>query len=284
MVSSDQVLVEAFRERLRRVIDRSGLSLTGFAKKVGIDRSTLSQILSPNTWRLPRIETLTSIAASEQVSIDWLVGLSEEGALGPDILPLSVEIAGGGTSPADEQLQSWRREALGYKIRYVPSTLPDLLKTETIIDYEYRRASTATPEQRQTSTQERLAYQRRPETDMEVVSTHQSLRGFAHGQGLWSNLPIEARREQLQHIRSLVDELYPTFRWFLYDALQLYSVPLTVFGPKRAVIYLGQKYMVINSRELIQALVTHFDELIRNAVIQPIAITSYVDELLAEIA
>lgn len=283
-MSTEQALVEAFRHRLRQVIDRSGLSLTGFAKKVGIDRSTLSQILSPNTWRLPRVETLTTIAASEQVSIDWLVGLSEEGALGPGILPLSVEITGGGTSPADEQLQAWRREALGYKIRYVPSTLPDLLKTETIIDYEYRRASTATPEQRHASTQERLAYQRRPETDMEVVSTYQSLRGFAHGHGLWANLPLEARREQLQHIRALVDELYPTFRWFLYDALQLYSVPLTVFGPKRAVIYLGQKYLVLNSRDLIQALTIHFDELIRHAVVQPIAITPFVDQLLGEIA
>ena len=29
----------------------------------------------------------------------------------------------------------------------------------------------------------------------------------------------------------LVDELYPTFRWFLFDGSRRYAAPVTVFGP-----------------------------------------------------
>ena len=42
-----------------------------------------------------------------------------------------------------------------------------------------------------------------------------------------------------------------------------------VFGPKRAVFYVGQMYFVFNSSEHIRLLTNHFDELIRAAVVQP---------------
>ncbi|MEE8506481.1 MAG: helix-turn-helix transcriptional regulator, partial [Kiloniellales bacterium] len=63
--------VEAFRERLSEVIERSGLSRMAFSARVGLDRSTLSQLLSPGNERLPRAETIAAIAAREQVSVDW---------------------------------------------------------------------------------------------------------------------------------------------------------------------------------------------------------------------
>ena len=74
-----QDTVQAFRERLDEVIERSGVSRAAFAKRLGIDRSTLAQILSPANNRLPRAETLAAIAADQQISIDWLLGLSQEG-------------------------------------------------------------------------------------------------------------------------------------------------------------------------------------------------------------
>jgi transcriptional regulator with XRE-family HTH domain len=261
--------VELFRERLLEVIARSGLNRSAFAQRAGIDRSTLSQILSPSGDRLPRVETLAAIATTAQVSVDWLIGLSEEGALGTDILKQSIGIERRARSPIDERLAGWHEEALGYRIRHVPTTLPDLLKTEALIEYEYRDAVVASPEQRMEMVGERLAYQRRPGTEFEVCSSLQSLEVFARGEGIWRTLAVRKRRAQLKHMIALLDELYPRFRWFLYDGLQVFSVPLTIFGPKRAALYLGQMYMVINSAEHIRTLGTHFDELIRAAVVQP---------------
>ena len=152
-----QTTVELFRERLLEVIARSGQSRSAFAQRAGIDRSTLSQILSPSGDRLPRVETLSAIATTAQVSGDWLIGLSEEGALGTDILKQSIGIERRARSPIDERLAGWHEEALGYRIRHVPTTLPDLVKTEALIEYEYRDAVVASPEQRMETVGERLA-------------------------------------------------------------------------------------------------------------------------------
>ncbi len=75
-----------FRARLADLIARSKLSQSAFAAKAGLDRSTLSQLLSGKNDRLPRAENIVAIAAAEHVSIDWLLGLTEEGRLGTDVL------------------------------------------------------------------------------------------------------------------------------------------------------------------------------------------------------
>lgn len=269
---------ELFRERLLELIARAQISRSAFAARVGMDRSTLSQILSPGSDRLPRVETLATIALSEGVSLDWLVGLSQEGSLATKVLP-GLEITRGQAPPADERLESWHAEAIGYKIRHVPTSLPDVLKTDAVIEYEYRQAVIASPEQRFETRKRSLIYQRRSETDTEVCNSMQVLRGFVRGEGIWSDLDEHARAEQVELWKQLVDELYPTFRWFLYDARERYSVPLTLFGPNRAVIYVGQGYFVFNSTEQIRALTTHFDDLIRAARVLPTQVADFLESL-----
>lgn len=272
--------VRVFRERLKEVIERSGRSRSAFAAEVGMDRSTLSQLLASDDVRLPRAETVASIAAVAQVSVDWLLGLTEEGRLGTDVLPQALEIEAGASSPADARLARWHAEAAGYKIRYVPTTLPDLLKTQDVIRYEFREYGLRVPEGRIEETEARLAYSRRPETDMEACSAFQPLETFARGEGLWRGLPASVRREQLEWMIALIEELYPTFRWFLYDGLQRFSAPLTIFGPRRAALYVGNMYFVFNSTEHIRVLTEHFDGLIRVATVQPPAVADFLRELL----
>ena len=262
-------IVQLFRERLEEVIQRSGVSRSAFAGRVGLDRSTLSQLLAADQDRLPRAETIAAIARSAQVSVDWLLGLSQEGQLSTDMVPRALEIEPGGDTSAEECLRRWHGEAAGYKIRYVPDTLPDLLKSEEVIRYEFGREDERVPEARIEEAEGRLAYSRRPETDMEACSAVQSVEGFARGEGIWRQLPAAVRRDQLDRMIETVDELYPTFRWFLYDGRERHCAPLTIFGPLRAAIYIGAVYLVLNSTEHIRALTRRFDDLIRGAVVQP---------------
>ncbi len=97
----------------------------------------------------------------------------------------------------------------------------------------------------------------------------QRLEQFASGQGVWKGLDVDARREQLLHMANLIDELYPTFRLFLYDGREAYSAPYTLFGPLRAALYIGDMFLVVNSVEHIRALTAHFDNLIRMARFGP---------------
>ncbi|MEE8625824.1 MAG: helix-turn-helix transcriptional regulator [Acidiferrobacterales bacterium] len=272
-------MVGVFRERLNMVIQQSGRSRSAFAAEVGMDRSTLSQLLSDANDRLPRAETIAAIANKAQVSTDWLLGLSQEGQLGTDVLAPALEVEAGSASPGDARLLRWQAEALGYKIRYVPTTLPDLLRTEEVIRYEYGEYGTHVPKGRIEQTEAQLAYSRRPETDMESCSSFQSLETFARGEGVWRNLSAKTRRAQIDWMIVLLDELYPTFRWFLYDGLKRYSAPLTIFGPKRVAIYLGNMYFVFNSTEHIRVLTRHFDELIRVAVVQPSDVIDFLKKL-----
>jgi transcriptional regulator with XRE-family HTH domain len=272
--------VDIFRTRLVEIIGRGGTSRSAFASRVGMDRSTLSQLLSTENDRLPRVETLASIARSEQVSIDWLVGLSQEGPLAANVLKQSVHVEASAPSPADDRLAAWHEEATGYKIRYVPTTLPDLLKTRRVIEYEYNQFAAVDAEKSQVLTRAKLDLQRNTDSDVEVCNSVQAVEGFARGDGVWRDLDREARKEQIAHMIELAGELYPGFRWFLYDSKNRFSVPFTVFGPKRVALYVGQAYLVFTSLEHIRYFTKHFEDLIRGAVVQPSEIVPFLTNLL----
>jgi len=258
-----------FRTRLAEAMDRTGLSRSRLAQLVGIDRSTLSQLLASDEDRLPRADTVAAIAATLKVSLDWLLGLSQEEKLGADILHESVQVKPTSFESADEEFARWREEAAGYRLRYVDVTLPHLVKTDAVIRYEYRDFVARTIEQAIATRDDRLEYTRLAETEMEICGAYQDIELFARGEGLWRDLPARARVEQLDHMTALLDELYPSLRVFLFDARTHYSTPYTVFGPLKAVVYVGQMYFVFTTTEHIRVLTGHFASLIRAAVIQP---------------
>ncbi len=256
-----------FRDRLRILLQRFAGNQSAFATSIGIDRSALSQMLSEASTRLPRAETLLTIAAEHKVSLDWLMGLSHDEGLTGEIRE-SFEIEEGADDFNETLLARWHAEASGTKIRYVPAGIPDLLRTEALVNYEAEITNRSRKAQAG-ETQYRIDYNRRPETDMEVCMPRHTLEIFAHGLGVWSGFPEAARREQLLHMTTLLDELYPTFRLFLYDGRIRYSVPYTIFGPYRAAVYAGDMYLVMNSTSAVRTLTRHFDNLIRSAEINP---------------
>ena len=125
----------------------------------------------------------------------------------------------------------------------------------------------------------RLAWTRGPGTDLEVCNSIQAVEGFARGEGIWRTLDNDVRVAQLDNMIQLTDELYPTLRWFLFDGLQRYAAPTTIFGPLRVALYIGQMYLVLTATDHINALTAHFDDLIRAAVVQPNDIPSFLKEL-----
>ena len=184
-------------------MEESNLNRSNLAERAGVDRSTLSQLLAAENTRLPRADTLAAIGTSLEVSVDWLLGLSTNPRGGAAILEESLEIAPRGRSHADENLSKWYAEASGYKIRYVPSTLPDLVKTDEVLHYEYESEVIRTPNQAIAASQEKLEYTRLPETDVEVCMPRQRLESLARGHGTWDLLPLSARRRQLEQMASL---------------------------------------------------------------------------------
>jgi len=255
-----------FRERLDEVIRRSGLNKSAFAKVIGIDRSALSQLFAAKDARLPRAETLAAISRTQGVSLDWLLGLSEDDSLAAEVAP-EVAIEERADRADDSRLLEWRREAQGAKIRYVPSNLPDLLRIPEITEHEFAANVRPMIENRLDTDRETLELTRTPQSDMEVCLPRQRLEMLAEGGGVYSGLPAEIRFKQITHMARLVEELFPAFRMFLFDGRAAFSAPNTVFGAKRAAVYMGDMYFVLNAQAHIEALSRHFDSLIRLAEI-----------------
>jgi transcriptional regulator with XRE-family HTH domain len=270
-------ILAVFARRLCQAVADSGLTRVEFAARARLDRSSLSQLMNGRGRRLPNLENVVGIARTAGVSTDWLLGVSQGGTVAADVVDLGVEVAPGASQPADERLRRWHAEAAGYKIRYVPANLPDLLKTEAVIRYEFQESQSAQGRIERMALD--LQYSRQPETDIEICSSLQSVEALVRGEGIWRALPLSVRREQLEHMLALLDELYPTLRWFLFDARQRLAVPLTVFGPLRAALYLGDMYLVFNSTEHIRLLTRHFDTLIRIAVMQPPEVMAFLRKL-----
>lgn len=268
-----------FRERLMILLARFDGNRSDFARLVGIDRSALSQLLSAKITRLPRAETVRAIADANQVSLDWLMGLSQSETLTMEVQNTTAieEIE---DQRDDTRLARWHQEAAGTKIRYVPSTIPDLLRTPATVALLSAKRPGLTVEAQLKEATTRLDYNRKPETDMEACMPFQVLEALAKGQGIWAELFEQERMDQLTQIADLAEELYPRFRLFLFDQRNAYSAPYTVFGQMRVAIYIGDMYVVINGTEHIRALTSHFDDLIRRTVVHPHDIPNFTRTLL----
>lgn len=256
---------ELFRARLTEQMADKGVNRSALARACGVDRSTIAQLLSEGAARLPNAHLAADCAAALGVSADWLLGLSDRPERPGDILAAAVTMTAAARSSADAQLLDWHREAAGYKIRHVPATLPDVMKSEGVLAWEYDRFIGKTPEQAIGAQQDRSAWLGEQLSDYEIAVSIGELRAFAAGKGYYDGLAPELRREQLDQMSAACDRHFPQLRLFLYDARRVYSAPVTVFGPLLGVIYVGQFYLAFRSRERVQALTAHFDHLVREA-------------------
>lgn len=256
---------DRFRLRLAEALTRTSQSQSGLARAVGADRSTISALLAPGT-RLPNAQLAADCAQALQVSTDWLLGLTDRPEPPDLLLAQAVQMVPASRALFDETIFGWHRAAAGYKIRHVPATLPDILKTRDVVEWEYRDALGDHAAQAILAFEAQLDWLRGARSDYEIAMPLHEIASFAAATGYWSGIPARVRAAQIDHLIRLCDELYPALRLYLFDAHRVFSAPVTVFGPHLAVIYLGQHYLVFRDPEKAVAVSQHFDWLVREAV------------------
>ena len=254
-----------FRSRLLQGLAERGLSQSELARSVGVDRSTISQLLRGAGARLPNAQIVAECAVALGVSADWLLGLTDRPEGLAALLAASLSITEAPRALIDDTIYSWHREAAGYKIRHVPATLPDMLKTRALMRWEYEPQLGRTVDQAIGASEDRLAWMRESRSDYEIALPLHELQAFTEGSGYWHGLPAEARRAQLDHLIRLAEELYPGLRLYLFDGHRQWSAPVTVFGPALAVLYLGRDYIAFRDPAQVARIGAHFDWLLREA-------------------
>lgn len=254
-----------FRARLAEAMADKGMTRAALARAVGVDRSTLSQLLSAGTTRLPNAQLAADCAQALGISADWLLGLTGRPEPIADLLATSLTVTEAPRALIDETIFGWHQEAAGYKIRHVPATLPDMLKTRAMVEWEYRPQLGRTAEQALGAFEDRLQWMRNARSDYEIALPLHEIAAFAGGTGYYAGLEARVRAEQMDRLILLTEQLYPSLRLYLFDARRVFSAPVTVFGPLLAVVYLGRHYLAFRDSGRVQQISQHFDWLVKEA-------------------
>ena len=255
--------VDLFRSRLEGATTTVGMSKSELARATGVDRSTIGQLFKKDLTRLPNAQLAADIAGALGVSLDWLMGLSNRPERPAAILASAISVAQAERASSGAQILDWHRESAGSKIRHVPATLPEMLKTEDFIEWEYTTLSPEAVEQVKSEAKGRLDWVMSGEADYEIAMPMHEVTSLAQGSGYYEGLSAAQRQEQLRVIAQHAVDLYPRLRLFLFDAHALYSAPVTIFSNDLAILYVGQCYIALRERQRIMALTDHFDWLVR---------------------
>jgi transcriptional regulator with XRE-family HTH domain len=265
--SDKRDLAGLFRDRLSQALATRATSQSALARDVGVDRSTISQLLEPGSTRLPNAQVVAACAATLGVSSDWLLGLTDHPDPVEQRLAEALRLTVAPRALIDDTIFGWHREAAGYKIRHVPATLPDMLKTGEMLEWEYAGELGEAAPAAIGQTLARLDWMRGARSDYEIALPLHELATFARAEGYYAGLSPDLRRRQIDRILALIDELYPALRLYLFDARHVFSAPITVFGPLMAVVYLGQHYLAFRDAERVATLSRQFDGLVRDAAV-----------------
>ena len=273
-----------FRDRLAQAMADRALSQSALARLTGVDRSTISQLLAPDTARLPGGQLVAECAQALGVSADWLLGLTGRPELLADLLAASLSLTEAPRALVDETIFAWHRAAEGYKIRHVPATLPDMLKTRAMLHWEYAPQLGRSVDQVIGASEDRLEWMRRARSDHEIAIPLHEITAFAAAEGYYRGLTPEVRHAQIDWLLQLYAQLYPRLRIYVYDARRVFSAPVTIFGPLLAVIYLGRDYIAFRDAAQVASITAHFDWLVREATTGARDFPAFLSDLRTNIA
>ncbi len=257
-----------------------GMSKSALARATSVDRSTIGQLFKSDLPRMPNAQLAADIASALGISADWLLGLTNEPEKPGDILASALSLSPAERTSADMQILDWHREAAGSKVRHVPATLPEMLKTDQLLAWEYSSLPSEVVDQVRTSARAQTEWVTSGGADYEIAVPVHELTACAEGSGYYATLEPNHRVEQLSQLADQVDAMFPRLRLFLFDAHQLYSAPVTIFGSSLAILYVGQCYLALREKQRVLALTDHFDWLIRGSTIDARDASQYIKSLM----
>jgi transcriptional regulator with XRE-family HTH domain len=277
-----RVRADLFRSRLQEAMSHAGMTRSALSRATNVDRSTIGQLLKDDRPRMPNAQLAADVALALGVSTDWLLGLTNRSETPGDIVAAALSLSPAERTSADAQLLAWHHEAAGYKVRHVPATLPDILKTSRMLAWEYASVPERCLPAAFNAMQDQLAWLSSGVSDYEIAIPIHEIEACATGTSYYKGVSESIRYEQLNFIAEQCDQMFPRLRIFLFDAHKVFSAPVTIFGPNLAVIYVGQCYLAFREIERVKSLSGHFDWLVREASVDARNVASYIRDMIAE--
>jgi len=273
---------DLFRNRLKDAMSHKNVTRSALSRKTKVDRSTIGQLLKDDQPRLPNAQLAADVANALGVSTDWLLGLTNRPETPGDIVAAAMSLSPAERTSADEQLLEWHHEAAGYKVRHVPATLPDILKTKRLLHWEYASFQERRLPEAFIAMQDQLEWLTSGVSDYEIALPLHEIEACAAGTAYYKGASKSIRFEQLNFIADQCEAMFPRLRVFLFDAHTVFSSPVTLFGPNLAVVYVGQCYLAFREIDRVKSLTSHFDWLVREAVVDARNVPAYIRSLMGQ--
>ena len=195
-----RIRADVFRTRLQEAMSLKKVTRSALSRAANVDRSTIGQLLKNDYPRLPNAQLAADIAGALSVSTDWLLGLTNRPEAPGDIVAAAMSLSPAERTSADEQLLEWHREAEGYKVRHVPATLPDILKTERMLQWEYASFREKRLPEAFAAMQNQLQWLSSGVSDYEIALPLHEIEACAAGTAYYKGVSRDVRFEQLNFL------------------------------------------------------------------------------------
>ena len=133
--ASQEALSALFVDRLRTAMHDNGISAATLARRTGLSKAAISQLLSNRKARLPNSFTIYCLARALNRNVDYFLGTTAP--LAGERATFAIELYQNGFMNAE---RLWRETVFSGNDRVftlVCDTLPDFLKTEAVLACEH---------------------------------------------------------------------------------------------------------------------------------------------------
>jgi transcriptional regulator with XRE-family HTH domain len=248
----------AFSERLRAQFRKKGVSISRLAEDSGISRSVLSGYLSDDT-ALPNAVNLVRLARALDcepgVFLPSLASGSEGGMI-TDVTQLSHAMV-----PDDRmrEMLDAISSAQGEFIYYVPSTIPEPIKTDAVFEFEYA----ATDNGNLRSYIEAMRSMLTMPLNGGLLIDEVLLLDLAHTRGIYRGLAPSAAEEQLHNLLTFSGERFPQWQIKVIRRLEARINPCFVVGESLLLQEFFAYIIHIQNRKVITGVQGRLNEVFR---------------------
>lgn len=273
---SQKNLQNMFKERLNSAFRDMKITRAEFCRKSHIDPAAFTHFLNGTDGRLPRFDTLASLARNLNVSADWLLGLSTDRNSTGEIIKKSFHISESTSSDASSYVSWVENEDRDLRLRISSHNIADFFKIPDVFEHEFRNS--------RTPLKEIMSYKTRLQSILfeyscEFFVAKQEIDYFVQGIGEWEGLSSKTLKKQIDHMVEKIESTYPRHQIYLYDKKDIRSVPVIVMGSKKTLMWLSTHYFLFNTKTHVDAFNEHLDFLIKKASIFPKDASDYFKDL-----
>lgn len=267
--ASQDELSALFVERLRAAMHDNGISAASLARRTGLSKAAISQLMSSKKSRLPNSFTIFNLARALNRNVDYFLGTTAP--LDGTRATFAIELYQNGFANAEHLYRQTVYAGTVTDLTLICDTLPDFLKTGPVLVAEYG----ATPEV--TGHAARIAEMRTRDGAAQVggvvLCDTAIVFQLVKGIGIYKSLSEADRVAQLDLLTRYFDERFPEIVCNLVSYRQHHLSPVLMFDHAVLVTPLFGWHMQITNAAMYREL----SEKARTAARRGVPLKQYVD-------